>query len=341
MTFTIHPVAECFPMMNAEQLAELAEDIRERGLLYPVTVLGDVLLDGRNRMAACEIADVELLTEEYAGDDPIGFILATNKRRELTTSQRSMVAAKIANLGEGRPRITASNEAVISQDGAARAMRVSRSSVQRAVEVLGSPDFADAVWNGVMSLGAAARLLKRNLASEKLKLYTLPTDADGPFGVIVADPPWTYDARDNDGTHRAANPYPSMTIDEIKAIQIPADDDAILWLWTTNAHIEHSFDVCRSWGFDPKTVLTWVKTRIGLGDWLRGQTEHCIFAVRGKPTVTLTNQTTALVAAAANHSAKPDEFYELVESLCPDGRRLELFARRRRDGWFCSGSDLT
>lgn len=203
-----------------------------------------------------------------------------------------------------------------------------------------APDLFEKVCSGEVKVAAAARELKRREATENLKSYSMPTDEDGPFGVIVADPPWKYDLREKDGSHRAANPYPSMSLEQIKGITIPAADDAILWLWTTNAHMEHAFDVCRAWGFEPKTVLTWVKTRMGLGDWLRGQTEHCILSARGKPVVTLTNQTTALMAAPADHSSKPDEFYELVETLCPDLRRLELFSRRTRDGWFCSGSDV-
>jgi len=217
----------------------------------------------------------------------------------------------------------------------------SKATAERIISLKNNaPDLFDKLKTGKIKLGAATRELKRRAASETLKSYAMPTTEDGPFGVIVADPPWKYDVREKDGTHRAANPYPSMSLEQIKNITIPAAEDAILWLWTTNAHIEHSFAVCRAWGFEPKTVLTWVKTRMGLGDWLRGQTEHCILAAKGKPVVTLTNQTTSLTAAPSDHSSKPDEFYELVESLCPDSRRLELFSRRARDGWFCSGSDV-
>ena len=60
-----------------------------------------------------------------------------------------------------------------------------------------------------------------------------------------------------------------------------------------------AFEVLDAWGFELKTILTWVKDRMGTGDWLRGQTEHCILAIRGKPTVTLTDQTTLLQAAGA------------------------------------------
>ena len=171
-----------------------------------------------------------------------------------------------------------------------------------------------------------------------------PPLPDGRFRVIVADPPWKYDARAEDPSHRAANPYPQMSLEDICALPVieRAHDDAVLWLWTTNSHMRDAFSVLDAWGFRHRTILTWAKDRMGTGDWLRGQTEHCLMAVRGQPVVTLTNQTTLLHAPMREHSRKPDEFYALVESLCPaplDGR-LELFAREARPGWVAAGAEV-
>jgi len=171
-----------------------------------------------------------------------------------------------------------------------------------------------------------------------------PPLPDGRFRVIVADPPWAYGARAEDPSHRAANPYPQMPIEDIRALPVAdrAHDDAVLWLWTTNSHMREAYGVVEAWGFQPKTILTWAKDRLGTGDWLRGQTEHCLMAVRGRPVVTLTNQTTLLQAAMREHSRKPDAFYALVESLCPAplGGRLELFAREARPGWVAAGAEV-
>lgn len=162
----------------------------------------------------------------------------------------------------------------------------------------------------------------------------------GPFRVVVADPPWRYEKRVNDASHRSGLPYPDMSVEEICGLPVEkiAHRDAILWLWTTNAFMRDAFDVADAWGFTPKTILTWVKDRMGTGDWLRGQTEHCIMAVRGKPTVTLSNQTTVLHGPLREHSRKPDEFYALVEALCP-GSKVEVFARQPRDGWSAWGAE--
>ena len=92
-----------------------------------------------------------------------------------------------------------------------------------------------------------------------------------------------------------------------------AQDDCVLWLWTTNAFMRRAFECIDAWGFEEKTILTWDKELLGLGDWLRNVTEHCILAVRGRPVVSLTNQTTLLREKRSKHSRKPDSFYALVE----------------------------
>jgi N6-adenosine-specific RNA methylase IME4 len=133
-----------------------------------------------------------------------------------------------------------------------------------------------------------------------------------------------------------------MTIGEICAVKVAdiAHDDCILWLWVTNYYMRHGFEALAVWGFEPKTILTWDKGRLGNGDWLRGQTEHAILAIRGKPVVTLTNQTTLLRASWRGHSVKPVEFYELVESLCPAPRYADLFSRyQHSERWDCHGDE--
>lgn len=183
-----------------------------------------------------------------------------------------------------------------------------------------------------MKIAAQARVIEQEL----------PPQPQGPFRVIVADPPWSYDNRADDAAHRAANPYPSMPLDDIKALRVGdiAEDDSILWLWTTNAHLPVAFEVIRAWDFEYKTMLTWVKDRMGTGDWLRGQTEHCLMCVKGRPVVTLSNQTTVIHGPLREHSRKPEEFYRMVETLCP-GSKLDYFARELRDGWACYGNDTT
>jgi N6-adenosine-specific RNA methylase IME4 len=106
-----------------------------------------------------------------------------------------------------------------------------------------------------------------------------------------------------------------------------AHPDSAAWLWSTNHHIREAFEVLAAWGFEYKTLLTWAKDRMGFGDWLRGQTEHAIMAIRGKPIVHFTNQTTLLMAPVRAYSQKPEKFYDRVESLCPAPHYATLYHR--------------
>lgn len=188
------------------------------------------------------------------------------------------------------------------------------------------------------AIGEVKLEAKRALA-EEFRANPVVTP-DGRYQVIVADPPWRYDTREADATHRGKVDYPDLSTEEICALPVAAlaQKDAILWLWTTNSFMRDAFRCLDAWGFLEKTILTWDKEKLGVGNWLRNVTEHCILAVRGKPLVALTNQSTMLRAPRREHSRKPDEFYALVDRLCP-GSKLELFARARRDGWTAWGGE--
>lgn len=178
--------------------------------------------------------------------------------------------------------------------------------------------------------------------AEQVKAIKLAPPVVGRFEVLVVDPPWTFNkTREDDPTQRGRTPYPTMTEDQIKAIKLPESDNCILWLWTTNAHLAtgEASRVLQAWGYNPKSILTWVKNKMGTGDWLRGQTEHCILATKGRPVVCPPVPSTVLNAAVNEHSEKPDEFYRMVETMCP-GSKGELFARRKRDGWNQHGVEL-
>jgi len=203
-----------------------------------------------------------------------------------------------------------------------------------------NPDDQKTVVASIVS-GAArgVREANRNRIATKIRSEPAPLPG-GPYRVIVIDPPWPYEKRKNDPSQRGGLDYPTMSIEDLCEMEIEklAHKNCILWTWTTNAFMREAYQCLDAWGFKDKTILTWDKGKMGMGDWLRGQTEHCIVAVRGRPTVVLTNQTTLLQAPRREHSRKPEKFYGLVEKLCP-GSRLEIFARDRRKGWDAWGGE--
>lgn len=157
-----------------------------------------------------------------------------------------------------------------------------------------------------------------------------PDDApnrSGVFKTILADPPWDVQQR---GALGAQAHYRLMSLDAIKAMPVSglAAADAHLWLWATNATLRAAYDVMEAWCFTPRSPLTWIKPRLGLGQYLRNATEHLILGTRGNAPVNFRAQPTWMFAPLQEHSHKPEEQYAVIERIS-DGPYLELFARRR------------
>jgi len=165
--------------------------------------------------------------------------------------------------------------------------------------------------------------------------------------VLVSDPPWKFGDRLPGPGRGAVKHYPCMPVAEICTFPIPTmATDSYLFLWRVAAMPWEALAVCRAWGFTPKAEIVWRKMtkdgsriRIGMGRTVRNAHETCIVATRGKPQPISHSVPSVFDAPRAAHSAKPDQFYELVERLA-QGPYVELFARRARDGWTCLGNEV-
>lgn len=172
----VHPAAELFPMMDDEQFKGLLEDIRENGLdeCGVLTVDGQIL-DGRNRYKACQQLGIAMEWSQLERDndvDPFKYVISKNlHRRHLTTRERILVAAQMANMNRGRPSMEEnSSKEPFSIDDAAAALNVSRESVKRGKTVFehGSDELIDAVKTGEVSVTRAAKVAKTTPKAEQL-----------------------------------------------------------------------------------------------------------------------------------------------------------------------------
>jgi N6-adenosine-specific RNA methylase IME4 len=173
---------------------------------------------------------------------------------------------------------------------------------------------------------------------------------DPPYGTIVADPPWSYNAgvkelRSGGRGGQAEHQYSTMSNTEIAQLPVAglAAKEAHLYLWVTvprlfgerNGSREIGpVEIVEAWGFEFKTMLTWVKPGGGgMGWYFRGQTEHVIFATRGGLGIPADKrEPNVFTAARGGHSEKPAAFGDLVERVSP-GPYIELFCRQPRFGW--------
>jgi N6-adenosine-specific RNA methylase IME4 len=169
------------------------------------------------------------------------------------------------------------------------------------------------------------------------------------YPVVYADPPWRFETWSAKGQEKSPeNHYPTMTRDEIASLPIPslAAEDAALFLWVTD--LDHAISLIRTWGFTYKSHVVWRKLNPngsphrGTGYWFINRHELLLLATRGDiPAPVMGTQADSIIdAAIGRHSEKPECFYELIEQYFPDVGRIELFARKRRKGWDCWGSEV-
>lgn len=178
----------------------------------------------------------------------------------------------------------------------------------------------------------------------------LPT-VDGGFQTVLADPPWRFANRTGKVApeHKRLDRYGTMELDEIKAL--PVSDvtakNAHLYLWVPNALLPEGIEVMKAWGFRYVSNVVWAKRRKdggpdgrGVGFYFRNVTEPILFGVKGSMRTLAPARSTVnmIETRKREHSRKPDEQYDLIES-CSPGPYLELFARYAREGWSAWGNE--
>jgi N6-adenosine-specific RNA methylase IME4 len=366
--YETHPAADLFPMLGESDMAALAADIEANGLRLPIVLHKGLVLDGRNRLLACERVGQEIRTQEYHDDDCTAYVLSVNvERRHLTPSQKATIAVEALPLFEaeakarktGRPKKGAEKSPGKSartsdhraRNDAAKATGASARNVQDAKALKkhdkekGTTLFAE-VKGGDKTLSEAKREMKREKNREQAAATPAPAAshvAGQTYQTIVIDPPWDWgDEGDADQMGRARPEYATMPIADVQALDVGAlanPKGCHLYLWITNRSLPKGFALLEAWGFRYVTILTWCKPSIGMGNYYRNNTEHVLFGVRGKLQVLEQDTGTWFQAARGKrHSEKPAEFFDMVQRMSP-GPRLEMFARGTRDGWATWGAE--
>ena len=168
------------------------------------------------------------------------------------------------------------------------------------------------------------------------------TSVDRKYPLVYADPPWRYDYAETDN-RVIENQYPTMSVEEICALDvggIVAADDCVLYLWATSPKLIEALKVVSAWGFEYRTCAVWNKQKIGMGYYFRQQHELLLVATRGSVPVPPPSSRIGSVFTyeRGDHSAKPNECYEMIESMYPELDKIELFSRTPRDNWHAWGN---
>jgi N6-adenosine-specific RNA methylase IME4 len=202
-------------------------------------------------------------------------------------------------------------------------------------------------------------------AEEMAKVNDLPNFfpplPDRKYEIIYADPPWHYNGKmqfDNSGKSAdqidlnknifisaAEFKYPTVKTSELKKLPIHeiASDDALLFMWTTNPHLDQAIELGTAWGFDYKTVaFVWDKMVHNPGQYTLSNVEMVLVFKRGRiPKPRGARNVQQLVRSPRRaHSQKPDEIVHLIERMFPTQSKIELFARSRFDNWDAWGLEM-
>jgi len=363
-------IFQLLPPLTDAEYAELKADIAKRGVLVPVEYDEDEnIIDGHHRVKAClelgVIAWPRLVRRGLSEDEKKSIALVLNlARRHLTNKQKAPVWKYMRDLGMTLEAIAQADGAVskstvhealkeqlsdsgklTGKDGKARPKKykkrkpktvyLSEDTVEKAQKL---PDkHKQSVLNGSEKYMEAAREAK----VDHIKVTSRLPDAK--YRVVYADPPWKYDNTQPDYQTEQRDHYRVMPIESIcnTAVKDLCEDDAVLFIWVTSPMLEDSFRVINAWGFKYKASFVWDKVRHNMGHYNSVRHEMLLVCVRGSCQPDVRKLFDSVVTEeSTDHSAKPEIFYEIIETLYPHGKRLELFARKERDGWDSHGNEL-
>lgn len=331
----------------------------------PMIKSDPIIVDGHNRYEICTRHGIPFKTTEldaYSRDEVTRWIITNQfSRRNLSAYDRSLLALKlkpmIAEKAEKNLHLSDGKgcqkpdkvKTVDTKKELATIAGVSHDTIHKVetIEKKATPEVKSQIKSGEKSINQAyqevrraekesAREEKRQENAEKVEQLSSPLDAQGLFQTIVIDPPWDWgDEGDVNQFGRAKPDYHTMPIEDIAALPVGkvADENCHLYLWVTNRSLPKAFGLIEKWGFRYVTCLTWVKPSIGMGNYFRGTTEQVLFAVKGSQQLKRHDVGTHFEAPRGDrHSAKPNEFYSLVES-CSYGPYIDIFGRKGRKGW--------
>jgi N6-adenosine-specific RNA methylase IME4 len=203
-------------------------------------------------------------------------------------------------------------------------------------------EFQDKSWRYVVN---------ELLPEPKKQKTEVPPLPEGKYRVIYADPPWAYDIDLSTGATRSPeNNYPVMDLDELikfgEEVKKISYKNCILFMWVTAPKLNWMNSVLDAWGFEYKTNLIWDKIKPNMGHYSSVRHEILIIAGKGTCAPACDGKTIQSIDSvqsipkSSRHSEKPKEFMEIIEKLYPGTKKIELFARNKREGWDFWGNEI-
>lgn len=368
---TILPeLRDLIPPLTEEEYLQLEANCLANGIREPISVWADpdsgqpVVIDGHNRYGIAKANGLPFETRLYGLSDleAVKLWMIENQfgRRNISDFVRYELAAKKADIlrAKGRARQGTRTDLLSTVDkklpahntrnevAADLGWSTGKVGMAKVVSMQATEETKVLLRKNEITINAAYKDIKRQAPTKEARPAVKPTiDPDkipgAPFDIIYADPPWQYDFSKSQN-RKIENHYPTMTLEEICAMKVPAKEDAVLYLWATAPKLPEAMAVIEAWDFKYKTCAVWDKETVGMGYWFRGQHELLLVATRGKvsPPPVEGRRSSVVRYKRERHSAKPEPFYHYINMAFPYKTKVELFARRTFPGWASWGNQL-
>ena len=351
------------PVLTDEEFNQLEANILKEGIRDSLIVWGDILVDGHNRYAIADKHKIEFTTKEInfdtREDAKRWIILNQFGRRNINNYQRSVLALKLEDIykakakenlvssgkefGKGMQKSANPIDKIDTREELSKTAKVSHDTISKVkkIEELATDDVKKELASGHKSINQIFNDIRRDEIAKKQKeknevlKFKEIAPLTGKFDVIVIDPPWQMEKIKRDvAPLQVGFDYPTMTIDEIKKYQLPAEKDCHVFMWITHKHLPSGFDIFKEWGVKYVCCFVWHKNGgfqpFGLPQY------NCEFVLYGRigiPTfIDLKDFNVCFNANRTKHSEKPEEFYDTLRRVTA-GRRADIFNRRDIEGF--------
>jgi N6-adenosine-specific RNA methylase IME4 len=341
------------PPLSTEELEQLEANIIKDGCRDPLVLWGEILIDGHNRHEICtrNALPFKTIEIEFESRDAAMDWMDANQlgRRNLTNDQRSFLRGRrynrtkksmtLAGAMKGKASEEVAEAPINTAETIAKQHGVSERTIRsdgkkaEAIEKLAltNPEAAKAVTDGKKRFNEVRREIKLEEVKEAVKL------PDAKYRVIYSDPPWKYGDQLTEDYGAIKFHYPAMTISELCELPIKEmiEDDAVLFLWVTSPLLFECEPIIRAWGFKYKTSFVWDKIKHNMGHYNSVRHEFLLICTRGSCTPDAKQLFDSVQSIErTKHSAKPEEFRDIINTLYPHGKKLEMFARKEApEGW--------
>jgi|TARA_X000001388_G_scaffold10193_1_gene6316 N6-adenosine-specific RNA methylase IME4/anti-sigma28 factor (negative regulator of flagellin synthesis) len=360
------------PDLTKEEYKQLEQNCLDEGIREKILVWNGFIIDGHNRYEISLKWNLEIKTEtkHFKDEEAVKEWMILNQfgRRNLSNYQRSILALQLEevfskkakeNLGRNQYSSLANlpNTKINTRQELSKVAQVGERTLGmvKKIQEKATEEVKAKLSTGEVSINSAYQDIKKeeNKKNRLAKIEQIKQEIskglktpNGLYDVISIDPPWEYSERGGSSHNsfdavgnRAGVDYPTMTVEELKKINIPAKSDCVMFLWTTHAFLKDSFDLLNAWEFNYKATLVWDKVKMGMGRNIRMQVEFCLLATKGKPILDGSGERDIITEPRREHSRKPESFYTKVDNMTV-GYKLDYFAREQRKNWFTYGAEV-